>query len=579
MKVKEIRFLELPANEYENAKRKNDFISGQCSGEYIGFINSDATNKKEICALLEEPYLAEKEMVLFAENAPEGEMNLITALSSFDMKIFAYVFPKKMLTETGCFNERLADGNTYELLCRLAEENDIYCVACADEADREETVSSGRVRCCAYIMRRYMTKLKNAGMLDFVFGRLSAYMERYGADGQQFGAEMNRMLSDKKAFADIDSNTAPFLVISGNDMCHGVLKDFAAGIAQALADMGQAVTTTDGAFGKYTGAGFAAERTLKGIIGFQAPVLEKEFFREIAAPKFQFWFDNPVFFDDLLHDLPDNYCILCQDGYYARFIREFYHTRNALAFPPAGRKAERAEDGEREYDVSFIGTYRQPNLHCAADDFGRAFWEYMLNNPAKTFEEGLSGLLCERQIDVPREQYPDILKALADVCRNVIYYFRHKAVETILDAGIELHVFGDTWESYRGAGRENMVIHPFVTVEESLEVFAKSKIGFNIMTWHKAGMTERIANIMLSGAVCVSDETTALREYFREDEEIILFRLERLDELPVKINKLLKEREYRENIGKRGCQKASVEHVWKKRAEQLLRLLQSEEIE
>ena len=117
-------------------------------------------------------------------------------------------------------------------------------------------------------------------------------------------------------------------------------------------------------------------------------------------------------------------------------------------------------------------------MDCAADDFGQAFWEYMLENPVRTFEEGLHGLLYERQIDMPREQYPALLKSLANVCRNVIYYFRHKVVETILDAGITLHVFGDTWESYQGAGREHMVIHPFVTVEESLQVLAKSLFFF-----------------------------------------------------------------------------------------------------
>lgn len=576
MNINEIRFLELPTDEYENNKKKNDFISEQQEEDYIGIVNSDVTGSEEIRSLLKEYDLAGNPVVLFAENAKQGYMDCKAVLSCFDMKIFAVVFPKKLLEETGCFNERLADGNNYEFLCRLAAENDIYCVACADETSDRTLVSTDKIRCYAYIMRRYMTYLKNANMLEAVFGRLSGYMEQMGL-GELFSAEMNHMLSDGKLFAKTEADTAPFLVISGDDMCHGVLKDFAAGIAQALADMGQAVTTTDGAFGKYTGAGFAAERTLKGIVGFQAPVLEKKFFQKINAPKFQFWFDNPIFFDDLLHDLPDSYYILCQDGFYAEFIREYYHTKNALAFPPAGRKICLTGNEEREYDVSFVGTYRQPDTNCAADDFGRAFWEYMLHNPAKTFEEGLQGLLEERQIDMEREQYPVILKSLANVCRSVIYYFRHKVVETILEAGITLHVFGDTWENYQGAGREYMIIHPFVTVEESLQVLAKSKIGLNVMTWHKAGMTERIANIMLSGAVCVSDETAALREYFLEDEEIVLFRLEQLDELPGKIERLLKNREYRKNIAKSGCEKASAEHIWKKRASELLQLLQSEE--
>lgn len=575
MKTDAIRFLELPESEYEDSRKKNVFI-GECGAEYIGVVNSDVTSADEVVSLLQELDFGDAQTVLFAENVPGETMDLTTALSCFDMRIFAFVFPKRLLSETGCFNEELADGTNYEFLCRLAERNNICCVSCADEVPDGLAVSPDKIYCHAYVIRRYMTHLKNENMLETVFGSLSTYMGQTGA-GERFWSELDRMLSDGKYFRKIEADTAPFLIISGDDMCHGVLKDFAAGLAQALAGKGQAVTTTDGTFGNYTGAGYAADRTLKGIIGFQAPVLEKEFFQKIDAPKVQFWFDNPIFFDDLLHDLPDDYYILCQDALYAKFIREHYNTRHAIAFPPAGRECPPSGNRQRKYDVSFVATYRKPDTHCAQDTFQKAFWEYMADNPARTFEDGLSKLLCERGIEVSREEYFAILKSLVNVCRNIIYYFRHKAVEAILGAGITLHVFGDTWEDYEGAGRENMVIHPFVTVEESLQVFADSKIGLNIMTWHKAGMTERVANIMLAGAVCVSDETTALREYFEEDGEIVLFCLDRLDELPDKIKKLLTDCEYRSSIAEKGREKATAGHVWKSRAVELLQLLKSEE--
>lgn len=570
-----ISFLELTAIEYENANCKNGFI-GECCSEYIGFINSSVTGEGEIRELLEQMNLLENpQVILFAENISGGNADWLTIVSSFDMKIFAYLFPKKMLMETGCFNERLAEGNNYEFLCRLAVLGDIFCVPCEDRQFRENNISREKIGCFAYVMRKYMKQLKKINMLEEVYGKLAAYMTRTGS-GRQFEAEMAKMLSDNKAFLSIDSDTAPFLVISGDDICHGVLKDFAAGLARALADKGQAVVATDGTFGKYTGLAGIADRNLKGIVGFQAPAMEKAFFRKINVPKFQFWFDNPIFFDDLLHDLPDNYFILCQDSYYAKFIREHYHTYHALEFPPAGKLLKTADEKEREYGISFIGTYHQPDMDCAADSFQQEYFDYMLANPAKTFEDGLSSLLQNKDILMEEEQYLSLLKSLAAVCRNVIYYYRHKTVETILDAGIILHVFGDTWESYSGAGRKNMILHPFVTVDESLEVLSRSKIGLNIMTWHKAGMTERIANIMLSGAVCLSDETTALRKNFKEDEEIVLFRLEQLEELPGKIRKLLSDEEYREKIGRNGFNKASVEHIWKKRAEELLKLWQRE---
>ena len=44
------------------------------------------------------------------------------------------------------------------------------------------------------------------------------------------------------------------------------------------------------------------------------------------------------------------------------------------------------------------------------------------------------------------------------------------------------------------------------------------KVGLNIMTWHKYGMTERIANICLSGAVCLTDSSEYLRNNFNNNE-------------------------------------------------------------
>ena len=113
-------------------------------------------------------------------------------------------------------------------------------------------------------------------------------------------------------------------------------------------------------------------------------------------------------------------------------------------------------------------------------------------------------------------------------------------------------------------------------MEESLKIFSKAKIGLNIMTWHKAGMTERIANVMMSGAVCVSDETVYLRKHFEEDEEIVLFELDKLDELPLKLKKILSDEDYRKEVAKKAYQKAIKEHTWERRARELLSLLDEE---
>ena len=43
------------------------------------------------------------------------------------------------------------------------------------------------------------------------------------------------------------------------------------------------------------------------------------------------------------------------------------------------------------------------------------------------------------------------------------------------------------------------------------------------MNWHKGGMTERIANAMLAGSVCVTDKTSYLEKILRMEKILSFF--------------------------------------------------------
>lgn len=193
-----------------------------------------------------------------------------------------------------------------------------------------------------------------------------------------------------------------------------------------------------------------------------------------------------------------------------------------------------------------------------------------------TAEQGLRAVWEMQGIPYDEARLLQTLADWKDLCYMLLQLYRHRVIDAILNAGIPLHVFGDSWRDYRGNGLKNLMIHPKLMVKESLEVWSKAKIGLNIMNGHKAGMTERIANIMLCGACCLSDETSYLKEYFTDGEDIVLFRADQPEELVEKIQYLLNHDEKREQIAKSGRNKAMQEHIWRKRAEQLLELMQVE---
>ena len=74
-------------------------------------------------------------------------------------------------------------------------------------------------------------------------------------------------------------------------------------------------------------------------------------------------------------------------------------------------------------------------------------------------------------------------------------------------------------------------------------------------------------------SVVVTDRTTYLEQNFVNEQELLIFGLDRINELPQKIKSLLEDDRRREKIAESGYQKAKKEHTWYRRAGQLLELM------
>ena len=594
-------------DKFNDAVNNNRIITDMQS-EYVIIANEACTNVNEIMGIVSDNiFLLDYDCIIFGENVPQGEVNWKQLLLSFNMIVYGIILRKDVFCYTGCFNEKLETGIYYELAVRIAyyihmkdkswekissvNQRSVYCVQCGiddthlvGKSNNEESITlsedssnSSIFFTYAYIIRRYMNELKLCDMLDAVLKEVMSYADKTQYT-KKFSDYINNFLDNERMYTYVVQNTSPYYIITGDETCHGVLKRFALKLADALANRGQAVITSDGTYSMTTSEGdnITLEKlesmNLKGVIGFQSIVLFRDYFKRFKCPKYIFWFDNPMYFRSLFHNIDDKYYFLCQDKYYAEFIKKYYGAANSIQFPPAGEDAGYSNNDKRIYDIVFIGACNYVNDGCARDDFQKEYYEYMKSNPDKTFEYGLSKLLEIKNYVVDKDKFLDILESLADVCRNVVNYYRTKVLETILEAGIKVDVYGDTWDRYCGEGKENLIIHDAVTVDESLKVWGQAKIGLNVMTWHKAGMTERIANICMSGAVCLTERTDYLDKEFRNYEDIVMFDLKKLDELPDIIRKLLVDGELRSRVSGNAYNKAIMNHTWDARARELIQM-------
>lgn len=562
--------LELDKEEIENVISKNQFIV-RCQKEYLAIVDVSKMGAGQLLEQIQnEDMLSCGDVLAFCAGEVQDavQLPLEDLLECFSLQIVALVFRRDLLAKSGKYNYRIQGMLDFEFLCRLTEANGNAILIFPGVEEDPLVISEKEVETCSYLIRRYLKRLHASNKMEILLQQMYFVMDQCGML-ENFKWKLNQFLDSEKTYEKLAIATAPFVIMRGGDICHGVLQDFADKIIEELRKKGEAYLALGLEQSDYI---YLMENVSKAIIGFQAIAFKTDFFKRLHGVKMQFWFDNPVFSEFHFNELEDDCYILCHDANYVEYIKEQYGKRNAEVFMPAGHDQPWIESIERPYDIIFIGAYI-PETHNNRDDLEEEFYEYMIKNPDLTFSEGLAGLFVSRNIDVPRTEFNEYFRKMKRTCQNIINHFRSKIIETILNAGYEVHVYGESWKLYKASNANRLIIHPEVTVEESLHEWQKSKIGLNMMSWHKAGMTERIANIMLSGAACLSEETAYLKKHFEENEQIVTFQLSHLEKLPDKIDYLLRDSNWR-RIAKNGYDIAGREHTWEKRTQELIELVE-----
>lgn len=377
----------------------------------------------------------------------------------------------------------------------------------------------------------------------------------------------------------------PVLIYKSADVCYNILNYMAQRLGDALEKLGIVVMYYDpekegaGGISGFLGKEFSA------VVGFQTfvfdiflPSRNCYLHDMIRGPKFHVLLDHPIWMREHLEQCPKDYYVLTHDSNYIDFIkRHFSDVSDAFLFPPGGtQNLKRLTDKTK--DLIFLGTYcnyREVSsyLHSCNKDLRSLSNRYLLelrknyNDPAELV---LDRMLSEAGIETSGTEYMDIFSALIPMVSYAISYYREKVVKTILDSEIKLTVYGDSWKNSPFADNKYLEILPEVSPEKSIEEYASAKASLNVMAWHKAGFTERIANSMLNRSVVVSDRTTCLEQQYRDDEELILFDLGHLEELPGRIKALLSDGHKCEQMADKAYSRALVEDTWTERAKLLI---------
>ena len=304
--------------------------------------------------------------------------------------------------------------------------------------------------------------------------------------------------------------------------------------------------------------------------------------------------DHPYFYDDRLKDLPEKYRHISIDRRQKAYFEEFYPEYVSRGFLPlAGTGLRQGEDeaktgkagaqGDAEqaapcYDVILTGNYTklsffEPYINWSNEEYAafyRGIIDDLLEHPACTVEE-VALAHCEREMGKePNDQLRIALHKMIFIDLYVRNYWRGKAVRTLVNAGIPVHVVGKGWEELEDVRHpECLKLHPQTDSVTCLEMLADAKVSLNVMPWFKDGAHDRVFNSILNGAVCVTDPSCYLEEELHEGEGVCYVALQDMDALPEKVKDLLQNDSGRNEIVRRGRAIVEQKHTWAQRAKTL----------
>ena len=382
-------------------------------------------------------------------------------------------------------------------------------------------------------------------------------------------------------------NEKPILIFKGSEnVCYGIMRSFSEQLRDAFLSLGEDVIFLDPNEDVITGY---ANRDYKAVIAFMdtlfdnnMPGTDTPLFDYYHGPKFNYWPDHPSVFYHQMSKTPKDYYILTQDRNYVDFINKYYKKAKAFCLPPGGKEVtDIIPFKDRRYDTAFVGTYQNWKANLEGMNFGDetaitlrdTYIDVLMTQNDLPEEKAFSKALNRIGLNINDDTFLELLHQMHLLTGGVVSaVYREKLIGSIVNSGLYLDVFGDSWYESPFCDSPFLRIHPALDSNDISKIYADSKISLNIMTWHKDSITERVLDAMSSGSIVITDRTDSMMKEFSSGKDILYYSLNNIESVPGLIRDHIDD----EAMAKRGRQKVLADHLWTNRAKQLLELLQFE---
>jgi|GEM_PF-6382963 len=274
--------------------------------------------------------------------------------------------------------------------------------------------------------------------------------------------------------------------------------------------------------------------------------------------------DHPSYHAERIKKSPKKILFSCIDEENLYYFQKRFPDKKITLNTAVGYKSknyEFKEYRERKIDFLFAGTLVNP------DDIKKAW-----NTSEKKYIEILTDItnlliLNKKNINInlelDRYVHSEVINSeTKSLLYRYIEYFirffkRYELIKKLGESGLTVMCIGNI-DIYNKLNKSNkFIIKNNVSYQELLDTFNNTKIVINMTGHLNYGMTERIASAMINGAAVITEKDEFTQDYFIEDENIIFYDFNQMDDMIDKIKLYLANEEKLEEIARKGQEYAS----------------------
>lgn len=293
--------------------------------------------------------------------------------------------------------------------------------------------------------------------------------------------------------------------------------------------------------------------------------------------------DHPFHYKNALEQAPADTILLCCDRNHVEYVHRFYpHIRHVYFMAHGVVPAALGKEWhERSIDVLYAGGLsvdltnaispcKEKYPEIDGDELISYAVKRLVDDHRLLTEHVIEEYLIEKQIAYTEDELSELITDFRLIDSVAASHFREKTIETLVENGIRVVVYGRGWESRNCFHNSNFVYGGLVAPSKVLELMQDAKIVLSTMTWFKAGSHDRVFNGMLAGAVSITDDSEYIREIIRQGENGFIFQLDNMNELVRIVTDVLEEKVNVRQIAQNGRREAVENHLLSCRVDEIL---------